>query len=137
MRTLQEQILAYVPANDTEAQDKKEFLEQWTLLGDVFLQRPDAGHVTVSAMVLNPAMDAMLMVYHNIYRSWSWTGGHADGEEDLLAAIAADLSKVRPAGPWLPAAPLLRCPTRSCPFPSVFAVVPPEHPVSASFLSDL
>lgn len=58
-------------------------------------------------------------------------------EEDLLAAIAADLSKVRPAGPWLPAAPLLRCPTRSCPFPSVFAVVPPEHPVSASFLSDL
>ena len=29
MRTLQEQILAYVPANATEAQDKKEFLEQW------------------------------------------------------------------------------------------------------------
>ena len=25
------------------------------------------------------------MVYHNIYNSWSWTGGHADGEEDLLA----------------------------------------------------
>ena len=24
------------------------------------------------------------MVYHNIYRSWSWTGGHADGEADLL-----------------------------------------------------
>ena len=24
------------------------------------------------------------MVYHNIYRSWSWTGGHADGETDLL-----------------------------------------------------
>ena len=25
------------------------------------------------------------MVYHNIYDSWSWTGGHADGEMDLLA----------------------------------------------------
>lgn len=25
------------------------------------------------------------MVYHNIYKSWAWTGGHADGEEDLLA----------------------------------------------------
>ncbi len=25
------------------------------------------------------------MIYHNIYRSWSWTGGHADGEEDLRA----------------------------------------------------
>lgn len=26
----------------------------------------------------------MLMVYHNIYDSWSWTGGHADGDEDVL-----------------------------------------------------
>ena len=25
------------------------------------------------------------MVYHNIYNSWSWTGGHADGKPDLLA----------------------------------------------------
>ena len=25
------------------------------------------------------------MVYHNIYNSWSWTGGHADGETDLLS----------------------------------------------------
>jgi 8-oxo-dGTP pyrophosphatase MutT (NUDIX family) len=29
-------------------------------------------------------MDKALMVYHKIYRSWSWTGGHADGESDLL-----------------------------------------------------
>ena len=25
------------------------------------------------------------MVYHRIYNSWSWTGGHADGEWDLAA----------------------------------------------------
>ena len=25
------------------------------------------------------------MIYHNIYHSWAWTGGHADGEEDLLS----------------------------------------------------
>ena len=24
------------------------------------------------------------MAYHNIYNSWSWLGGHADGEADLL-----------------------------------------------------
>ena len=24
------------------------------------------------------------MAYHNIYDSWAWLGGHADGEEDLL-----------------------------------------------------
>ena len=27
----------------------------------------------------------MLLIYHNIYRSWAWTGGHADGETDLRA----------------------------------------------------
>lgn len=25
------------------------------------------------------------MVYHNIYHAWSWTGGHADGEQNLLS----------------------------------------------------
>ena len=24
------------------------------------------------------------MIYHNIYDSWAWMGGHADGEEDLF-----------------------------------------------------
>ena len=25
------------------------------------------------------------MAHHNIYRVWAWTGGHADGESDLLS----------------------------------------------------
>ena len=25
------------------------------------------------------------MAHHNIYRVWAWTGGHADGEGDLLS----------------------------------------------------
>ena len=24
------------------------------------------------------------MIHHNIYNSWGWTGGHADGDSDLL-----------------------------------------------------
>lgn len=42
------------------------------------------------------------MVYHNIYHSWSWLGGHADGETDLLAVAIrevkeeAGISDVRP-----------------------------------------
>lgn len=114
MRTLQEQILAYVPANDTEAQDKKEFLEQWTLLGDVFWQRPDAGHVTVSAMVLNPAMDAMLMVYHNIYQSLSWTGGHADGSQALLQKAAEEAREETGIQELIPGYPAVFCRWISC-----------------------
>ena len=25
-----------------------------------------------------------LMIYHNIYNSWTWVGGHSDGDNDLL-----------------------------------------------------
>ena len=33
------------------------------------------------------------MVYHNIYDSWSWIGGHADGEEDLASVALRELKE--------------------------------------------
>ena len=42
------------------------------------------------------------MAYHNIYDSWSWLGGHADGDHDLLAVALREvreesgLTAVRP-----------------------------------------
>lgn len=35
----------------------------------------------------------MLMIYHNIYKSWAWTGGHADGESDLLETAIRELKE--------------------------------------------
>ncbi len=84
MRMLREQVEAYVPQSQDEMQAKLEFLQQWDSMGDEFFARPDAGHVTVSAMVLNQTRTHLLMVYHNIYDSLAWTGGHADGEQNLL-----------------------------------------------------
>lgn len=40
-------------------------------------------HLTVSAWVLNPTLDKVLMAHHNIYNSWAWLGGHVDGNDDL------------------------------------------------------
>ena len=33
------------------------------------------------------------MAYHNIYDSWSWLGGHADGETDLLAVAIREVKE--------------------------------------------
>ena len=33
------------------------------------------------------------MIYHNIYKSWAWTGGHADGEVDLLGTAIRELKE--------------------------------------------
>lgn len=49
----------------------------------------------------------MLMAYHNLYDSWSWLGGHADGDHDLLAVALREaqeesgLSAVRAVSPEL------------------------------------
>ena len=43
--------------------------------------------------VVNPQRTKVLMVYHNIYDSWSWSGGHADGEEDLAAVAMRELEE--------------------------------------------
>ncbi len=51
---------------------------------DLLLRSNQDAHFTASSWIINPARDRVLMVYHNIYQSWSWTGGHADGEGDLF-----------------------------------------------------
>jgi 8-oxo-dGTP pyrophosphatase MutT (NUDIX family) len=33
------------------------------------------------------------MVYHNIYNSWSWLGGHADGDEDLTGVAIREVKE--------------------------------------------
>ena len=90
MQTLQEQIGAYQPQEEAEAVSKAEILRQWDSMGDTLLQRPEQGHITVSSIILNPSLDAMLMVYHNIYQSLAWTGGHADGAKNLLQKAAEE-----------------------------------------------
>ena len=41
-------------------------------------------HFTASSWIVNPDHSRVLMAWHNIYRTWAWTGGHADGEADML-----------------------------------------------------
>ena len=33
------------------------------------------------------------MAYHNLYGSWAWLGGHADGQQDLLAAAIREVQE--------------------------------------------
>ena len=84
MKTLREQIEMYTSDHIEEMQAKMLILQQWDAMGDTIFERPELGHFTASSIVLNTERTHMLMVYHNIYDSFAWTGGHADGEQDLL-----------------------------------------------------
>ena len=79
-----EQIRAYHPVNEQEERDKELILHCLNTEKDIFTRENRIAHMTTSAWVVNRSRTKVLMVYHNIYHSWSWLGGHADGEEDLL-----------------------------------------------------
>ena len=78
-----EQIFDYIPFNEQEERDKK-LLVEWLSEPEVFKRENERAHFTASAWVVNPERTKVLMIYHNIYDSWAWMGGHADGEEDLF-----------------------------------------------------
>lgn len=81
---LQKQIEKYIPFNKQEEKDKQLILRYMSENKDILTRENEIAHVTASAWVVNKTRTKVLMVYHNIYQSWAWTGGHADGEEDLL-----------------------------------------------------
>ena len=85
MKKIVEALRAYRPSCEQEEQDRAFILGFLEKNPDALLRENPVAHLTASAWVVNAARDRVLMVYHRIYDSWSWTGGHADGEEDLLA----------------------------------------------------
>ncbi len=58
---------------------------------DAFLRTNKTAHMTASAWVLSPDRTRVVMCYHNIYNSWSWTGGHADGNRDLVSVAIREV----------------------------------------------
>ena len=84
-------IEAYIPFNEQEKRDKEimlDFLKQ----NDNCLSRENLmAHFTTSIWTVNKDYTKTLMVYHNLYDSWSWIGGHADGDEDLCAVAMREL----------------------------------------------
>lgn len=80
-----EAIRKYKPWNEQEAKDKELILKLCRQHPDILHRDSQAAHITASNWIVNPGKTKVLMVYHRIYDSWSWTGGHADGEGDLLA----------------------------------------------------
>ena len=84
-RTLKKELEEFVPINKQEEADKKLILKCLSEGDRIFFRENEEAHISASGWVVNQTMDRVLMAYHNIYHSWAWTGGHADGEKDLLS----------------------------------------------------
>lgn len=84
-------LRAYQPYNAQERADVKAMLQlllkeqEKGTETDIFLRTNQTAHMTASSWIVDREREHALMAYHRLYDSWSWTGGHADGETDLLA----------------------------------------------------
>ena len=92
MNIIQE-IENFVPLCPQEQRDKAGILRFLAGNPDAFERENLTAHMTASAWVLSPDRRQVVMVYHNIYHSWSWTGGHADGDRDLLAVAMREVTE--------------------------------------------
>ena len=84
-------IEEYCPWNEQEQEDKRLIGKYIRENSDILLRSNEAFHMTASAWVTNPTHTRILMLYHNIYNSWSWPGGHADGDADLLSVAMREV----------------------------------------------
>ncbi len=96
------QIRNYHPFNEQEEKDKEIILQALLTDENVFLRQDAKAHMTASAWVVSPNYDQILMAYHNLYDSWSWLGGHADGEEDLLSVSIKEVKEESGAAHVIP-----------------------------------
>lgn len=96
--SLRDELASYVPYNEQEARDRRlllGYLERAEAEGPEAVARlygrDDPAHMTASAWVVSPDRSQVLMAYHNIYQSWSWLGGHADGDLDLAGVALREV----------------------------------------------
>lgn len=86
-------IKNYRPTNQQEEYDKEQML-QFMKCNKNYLERENQiAHFTASMWTVNKARTKTLMVHHNLYNSWSWIGGHADGMENLCAVALKELQE--------------------------------------------
>jgi len=84
--------MRYIPWNEQEQRDREMLLHVLSM-PHVFSRENQIIHFTASAWITDSARQQVLMAYHKIYDSWAWTGGHADGEADLLSVALREASE--------------------------------------------
>ena len=91
--TFLEQLQNYEPYNVQEAHNKQVILDFLERNPDGFCRENQLAHMTTSAWIVNKTRTKVLMGYHNIYKSWGWFGGHADGDKDLFRVILKEIKE--------------------------------------------
>lgn len=85
MTELLEFVKNYKACNEEEEEERESFLQFLRAFEDrAYLRENLVGHLSSSVFVLNKERTKVLLIYHNMFKTWTWVGGHADGDKNLL-----------------------------------------------------
>lgn len=89
---IKQTLETYEPHTSKEQYIKRIMLNQLRL-DSLALTRETRLHFTTSAIVVNQNRTKCIAIYHRIYDSWCWIGGHLDGNDDPLAVIKREIQE--------------------------------------------
>lgn len=75
--------MAYHTPFVEEKRFRERFLSLLAQEPDCFFRHSAHGHITGSALVMNPEGTQVLLLHHRKLNRWLQPGGHADGDEDV------------------------------------------------------
>ena len=81
---IEKTLISYVPTCEQEEKDKEVTLKYIRDFPNILTRENEYGHLTASSFIFNKERTKTLFIFHNIYNSWTWTGGHCDGDPDLI-----------------------------------------------------
>lgn len=84
MNHIMEMIKDFKTNIEQEKADQELILEYMELFDDLLTRNNRIAHFTSSPWIINNQHTKVLMVYHSIYKSWGWCGGHVDGDSDFV-----------------------------------------------------
>ena len=90
---LWEELQRFTPFNEEEAADLRLILDCLRREPEIFDRTNELAHMTASAWIVNRERTKVLMAYHNLYQSWAWLGGHADGDCNLLRVALKEVQE--------------------------------------------
>ena len=88
-----EALKKYVPYDAKDEEVKRFILDAHEKCGSGIFARDAKVHMCASCWVVNPLRTKVLMAHHDIYKSFAWMGGHADGCGNLTYVARKELGE--------------------------------------------
>lgn len=91
--SLKSDLLHYKTPYATEAAFIERFLQLLEDRSNPYTRDRLHGHLTASAWVVDPAREQAVLILHKKLDRWLQPGGHADGEENLIAVARKEVEE--------------------------------------------